>query len=166
MRLGPGGRAGSCPHAQPQQQPSSSTKGFSTTAHRSHFRNVQKLKMRRWLREKGVEFKNADADRPRYLGREYQPFPLNSTFASRPVLSEEAREAIYNDVVKNGMDIKSVSASYSVDIRRVAAVVRMMTIQRRMEEHVSLTTIFTFLWLRVMITKIRLVLKTALVVTK
>jgi hypothetical protein len=53
------------------------------------------------------------------------------------VLSEEARETIWNNVMVEGLPLKAVSARFSVDMRRVAAVVRMKEIEKRWETSVS-----------------------------
>jgi len=66
-----------------------------------------------------------------------QPFPCNPDFRSEPVLSEAAREKIWHAVIKNGMPLKAVSAQYGVDMRRVAAVVRMKEIEKQWEREVS-----------------------------
>ncbi|KAL1896258.1 hypothetical protein Cpir12675_002851 [Ceratocystis pirilliformis] len=67
-----------------------------------------------------------------YLGpHPDQPFPLNPQFRSQPVLSEPAREWIWRRVVQKGEALKVVSADMSVDIRRVAAVVRLKEVEKR-----------------------------------
>lgn len=66
-----------------------------------------------------------------------RPYPLNRDFRSQPVLSEELRQQIYKMVVEAGHDLKAVSAAFGVDIRRVAAVVRLMTIERQWVDQVS-----------------------------
>lgn len=75
---------------------------------------------------------------PNYLGDENHPFPANRNFVSDPVLSEEAREEIWRRVVKQGEAIKTVSANFSVDMRRVAAVVRLKEVEKAWEREVSL----------------------------
>lgn len=60
-----------------------------------------------------------------------RPYPLNHAFRSERVLSEELREAIYNQVVARGVDISTVSAMFSIDIRRVAAVVRLKSVEKQ-----------------------------------
>jgi hypothetical protein len=64
------------------------------------------------------------------------PFPDNPMFRSQPVLSEEAKEMIWGEV-KSGQPIKAVSAKFGVDIRRVAAVVRLREVQENMVAEVS-----------------------------
>lgn len=66
-----------------------------------------------------------------------QPFPNNPSFHSEPVLSEEARELIWKSVMEKGMPLKAVSAQFQVDMRRVAAVVRMKEIEKKWEKEVS-----------------------------
>lgn len=77
---------------------------------------------------------------PKETAADLRPFPLNHNFRSQPVLSEELRDELYGQVVVRGMDLQSVSAAYSVDMRRVAAVVRLKTIEKEWIESVSLTT--------------------------
>ncbi|KAH0563029.1 hypothetical protein GP486_002403 [Trichoglossum hirsutum] len=62
--------------------------------------------------------------------QDLKPFPVNSDFTSQPVLSEELREEIYDRVVNNGKSVKIASAELSVDMSRVAAVVRLKTIEK------------------------------------
>ena len=66
-----------------------------------------------------------------------QPFPNNPDFRSERVLSERARDKIWEMVMEKGMPLKAVSAQYHVDMRRVAAVVRMKQIEKRWELEVS-----------------------------
>jgi hypothetical protein len=71
-----------------------------------------------------------------------QPFPNNPAFRSEPVLSERAREMIWYSVMVKGLPLKAVSAEYSVDMRRVAAVVRMKEIEKRWEREVCCDSFF------------------------
>lgn len=66
-----------------------------------------------------------------------RPFPLNENFRSERVLSEELREEVYAKVVGAGVDISTVSAAFGIDLRRVAAVVRLKTIEKSWEAEVS-----------------------------
>jgi hypothetical protein len=66
------------------------------------------------------------------------PFPNNVHFRSQSVLSEKAREMIWESVMVKGMPLKAVSAQFHVDVRRVAAVVRMKEIEKKWEREVSL----------------------------
>jgi len=76
---------------------------------------------------------------PRERQADLRPFPLNHNFKSEAVLSEEFREELYRQVVLKGMDLQGVSAAYGVDMRRVAAVVRLKTMEKQWIEEVSLT---------------------------
>lgn len=71
------------------------------------------------------------------------PFPLNQAFKSEAVLSEELREELYRQVVVRKMDLQGVSAAYGVDMRRVAAVIRLKTIEKQWIEEVSSTLSFS-----------------------
>lgn len=66
-----------------------------------------------------------------------RPYPHNSQFQSQAVLSEDLREKLYQLVAVDGLDLKSVSATFGVDIRRVAAVVRLKTIEKKWIDEVS-----------------------------
>lgn len=68
-----------------------------------------------------------------------RPYPLNQNFMSQAVLSEDLREELYRQIVVKKMDLQGVSAAYGVDMRRVAAVVRLKTIEKQWIEDVSLT---------------------------
>ncbi|KAI7209747.1 hypothetical protein KC333_g8576 [Hortaea werneckii] len=70
---------------------------------------------------------------PERLG-DMRPYPLNQSFRSQPVLSEELREQLYIQVVNYKHDIPSVAATFGVDVRRVAAVIRLKTIEKQWEE--------------------------------
>lgn len=59
-----------------------------------------------------------------------RPFPLNRQFKSETVLDDRAREVIWEKVMRDGEPIKAVSAELGVDIRRVAAVVRLKEVEK------------------------------------
>ncbi|ROT37509.1 hypothetical protein SODALDRAFT_334619 [Sodiomyces alkalinus F11] len=106
---------------------------FSTTA---QCQKTTKLRsdMYRWLDMKGQNFEDSQHGFPRYLGHlPNQPFPLNPLFRSEPVLDESMREEIYRRVKEDKVSLKAVSADLSVDIRRVAAVVRMKALEKQWE---------------------------------
>lgn len=75
------------------------------------------------------------------------PFPNNLHFRSEPVLSDGARERIWRDVMVKGLPLKAVSAEYSVDMRRVAAVVRMKEIEKKWDREVSFCFRYFDSWL-------------------
>lgn len=90
------------------------------------------------MQEKGEKFREHRSEGPNYLsGQSHKPFPSNPHFISDPVLSEESREAIWRKVVQEGEAIKSVSANFGVDMRRVAAVVRLKEVEKAWERDVS-----------------------------
>ncbi|KAL2401324.1 hypothetical protein ABEF93_004996 [Exophiala dermatitidis] len=61
-----------------------------------------------------------------------RPFPLNKNFVSQSILSDELREEIWKRVQVNGKSVRQVSVEMGVDMRRVAAVVRLVEVERRM----------------------------------
>lgn len=90
------------------------------------------------MASKGETFREHNAEGPLYVsGSTYKPFPSNPLFVSEPVLSEHSREEIWRKVVQEGEAIKSVSANFGVDMRRVAAVVRLKEVEKAWEREVS-----------------------------
>lgn len=84
--------------------------------------------------------------RPGEASQKRQPFVNNPEFIAHPVLSVEARELIWHDVMVSGLPLKAVSVRRNVDLPRVAAVIRMMSIEKQMQKKVS---IFFFSLLKV-----------------
>ncbi|KAK1830234.1 eukaryotic mitochondrial regulator protein-domain-containing protein [Podospora conica] len=126
------------PSAPRQQSCFSTTTPLQLTKPQRQFRN--------WLLKRGSRYRDPPSDgEPRYmLHREEEmegkwdedvvhnrPFPANPEFRSQPVLSEKARDKIWESVMREGLPLKAVSARFSVDMRRVAAVVRMKEIENR-----------------------------------
>ena len=77
--------------------------------------------------------------KPKERPGDMRPFPLNQAFRSESVLSEELREEVYRQVVGAGVDVSTVSAAFGIDLRRVAAVVRLKSIEKGWESEVSST---------------------------
>ncbi|KAI0434795.1 eukaryotic mitochondrial regulator protein-domain-containing protein [Xylaria sp. FL1042] len=120
--------------ARPTQVPVAAS-FFSTTASRPKFSKARRL-FREWERFDGRVHRRHTGDQPLYLpdrrGESYpdRPFPINPHFKSTRVLDERARELIWEKVMREGETIKAVSAEYGVDIRRVAAIVRLKEIEK------------------------------------
>jgi hypothetical protein len=107
-----------------------------------------------WTKTQGGDmFKEPQHNAPNYISRVLKisedlevppntPFPNNLSFVSERVLSEVARERIWRDVMVKGLPLKAVSAEYSVDMRRVAAVVRMKEIEKKWDREVSFFSFF------------------------
>ncbi|KAL1842816.1 hypothetical protein VTJ49DRAFT_4145 [Mycothermus thermophilus] len=122
--------------------PTSSTpRCFSTTPARSETKMRREFK--EWLKRNEAMLRRppgetGSAAKPggTYLGSDgaYHPFPNNSYFVSQPVLSERAHHWIWYQVMVRGQPLKAVSAQHGVDVRRVAAVVRLMEIEKRWEK--------------------------------
>lgn len=126
--------------------PSASTpRAFSTSStQQKRAPTHPKSQYHKWLKTEGRKFESHTPGKPNYVLRGTEaglprPFPWNPTFVSQPVLSEEAREQIYQRVFTNDEPIKVVSADLGVDHRRVAAVVRMKEIEKEWERQVCLT---------------------------
>lgn len=71
-----------------------------------------------------------------------RPFPLNPAFVSQSILSEELRNEIYRCVKVQKMDLRAVSIMYSIDTRRVAAVVRLVEVEQKMKRDVCRYSVF------------------------
>ena len=88
------------------------------------------------------------------------PFPANKQFRSQAVLSEELKEGIWHLVTQKGVSVRRVSATYHVDMRRVAAVVRLKEVEKQWEREVSFVPSFQMNVMMRQIKQNRLVLKT------
>ncbi|KAF4119915.1 Eukaryotic mitochondrial regulator protein [Geosmithia morbida] len=106
---------------------------FSTTSPQERM-NKQRFMMRIWMKTRAKNMFGPDAPKgPRYVGKyEDQPFPLNPLFRSQPVLSDMLKDMIWKKVVEKGEAIKAVSQEFGVDVRRIAAVVRLKEVEKKM----------------------------------
>lgn len=100
--------------------------------------------MREWFNKAGAPYRPVKAsvalkpatqdggedNGPARLAPVQRPFPENPFFRSQPVLGEETRELVWEKVVLNGESIKAVAAELSIDMRRVAAVVRLKQVEK------------------------------------
>ncbi|KAI1433688.1 eukaryotic mitochondrial regulator protein-domain-containing protein [Xylaria sp. CBS 124048] len=107
---------------------------FSTTASRLKFSQARR-RFRAWERDQGRLYRRPPPGKPVYLqsfgrGDGTRPFPLNRYFQSTRVLDEPSRELIWDKIVRGGDTIKAVSAEFGVDIRRVAAIVRLKEVEK------------------------------------
>ena len=80
--------------------------------------------------EAGAEPGGAKDSRTRESLGDLRPFPLNDHFKSQSVLSEELREEVWRQVVEEKQTVSTVSAVFGIDMRRVAAVVRLKTVEK------------------------------------
>ena len=110
--------------------------------------------------ELGNEDKEFKGEIPPETTRDLQPFPLNRSFISQPVLSDELREEIWKRVLQDGKSVREVSAELTVEMSRVGAVVRLKEIEKEWERTVSSTDFFFSTHLYDDLLKNRLVFKT------
>ncbi|KAI1014343.1 hypothetical protein LB503_012954 [Fusarium chuoi] len=104
---------------------------FSTTPCREKM-SKGRAQMFEWLNSGNGRNLAEPGNGPNYLGpHNDQPFPLNPLFRSQPVLSDATREIIYEKVTAKGMSLKAVSAEMHIDVRRVAAVVRLKEVEKQ-----------------------------------
>jgi hypothetical protein len=117
---------------------------FSATA-------APQTKLRRqmfeWLNTEGAGLKHHVPGETNYLTRLKQrpgfdgpdskrPFPNNQNFVSEPVLSEELRNEVYSRVVTKGQSLRVVSVDLGIDMQRIAAVVRLVELEKRQRKQV------------------------------
>lgn len=107
--------------------------------------------MQDWFKKYGKDLKTHTPGQPNYLSKNNpsgppRPFPSNPAFISQPVLSEEARELIWNKVMVKWEGVKAVSAELGVDQKRVAAVVRMKEVEKDWEAKVCRRTLISYVY--------------------
>jgi len=73
---------------------------------------------------------------PRETTEDLMPFPLNRRFWSQAVLSEELKDSVWKRVMEDGKSVRDVSAVLGVEMRRVAAVVRLKAVEKEWEKQV------------------------------
>ncbi|POS87240.1 hypothetical protein EPUL_001455 [Erysiphe pulchra] len=66
--------------------------------------------------------------------RDMMPFPANKDFVSEPVLGPWLQNEIWADVTVRGMTVKEVSSLRGVEMSRVAAVVRLLEVEKAWKE--------------------------------
>lgn len=101
--------------------------------------------MFQWLSTEGASLKHHIPGETNYLsGRDRdgdsheapRPFPGNRTFISEAVLSEELRNEVYVRVVEKKKSLRAVSVELGIDMKRIAAVVRLVEMERRQRAQV------------------------------
>ncbi|KAL1646516.1 hypothetical protein SLS58_003101 [Diplodia intermedia] len=89
------------------------------------------------IKAKEDEEARDDGRLPPETKQDLSPFPLNKHFHSQPVLSEELREKIYEEVVHSTVSESAallvVSPKYKVTMERAVAVVRLKTMEKKWE---------------------------------
>ena len=101
--------------------------------------------MRMWLYKNGQKLDNYDGSGS--WGGPSEPFPDNPLFKSQPVLSDFMKNLIFEKITHRGQSLKAVSAEMSVDVRRVAAVVRMKEVEAQWKNEVGLVWYYPILCL-------------------
>lgn len=132
---------------------------FSATSRSNHLPS-QRSVFFSWVNGPGAVFKQAGEEGPKYISaydkytwerKELEmdspalttPYPLNRSFRSQSVLSNQMREEIYSRVKTQGKSVRQVSAELAVSLERVAAVVRLKAVEK---EWVDSVCDFTFLF--------------------
>ncbi|OJD11045.1 hypothetical protein AJ78_08103 [Emergomyces pasteurianus Ep9510] len=114
----------------------------------------KRRKVQMWLKGPGAVFKSPKLGSTNYISaynnqgmlirskeggkdtdaetlEDLRPFPLNPTFVSESVLSEDLRNEIHRQVVEYGKSPREVSVMHGVDLKRVAAVVRLVELEKK-----------------------------------
>jgi hypothetical protein len=73
---------------------------------------------------------------PKETAEDLMPFPMNRQFRSQAVLSEELKDAIWKRVMEDGKSVRDTSAVLNVEMKRVAAVVRLKAVEKEWEKQV------------------------------
>lgn len=104
--------------------------------------------MFQWLSTEGAALKHhipgetnylsGRADRDGDSNEAPRPFPGNRTFISEAVLSEELRNEVYVRVVEKKKSLRAVSVELGIDMKRIAAVVRLVEMERRQRAQVRM----------------------------
>ena len=102
---------------------------FDTNTQQLTKRGVEKAAKRDRKLKDGEEVIPKNVGLPKEEAEDLMPFPMNRQFRSQPVLSEELKEEIYKRVMVEGQDVRTVSATLNVEMRRVAAVVRLKALE-------------------------------------
>lgn len=99
-----------------------------------------------WLSTEGAELKHHIPGETNYVTRikdgpmsATRPFPNNPNFVSESILSEELRNEVYNRVVEEKKSVRAVSMDLGIDMKRIAAVVRLVELEKRQREQVRPT---------------------------
>ncbi|CAI7589558.1 unnamed protein product [Penicillium pancosmium] len=92
-----------------------------------------------WLSTQGSGLKHHTPGETNYLrmadgSQSNRPFPNNMTFISEPVLSEELRNEVYFRVKEQKKSPRAVSVELGIDMNRIAAVVRLVELERRQRD--------------------------------
>jgi hypothetical protein len=115
--------------------------------------------MFQWLSTEGASLKHHIPGETNYLSNRAdrdgdsneapRPFPGNRTFISEAVLSEELRNEVYVRVVEKKKSLRAVSVELGIDMKRIAAVVRLVEMERRQRAQVRIfAPYFLFLFSR------------------
>lgn len=116
----------------------------------SGLRGRQPTKLRQafaaWEATAGKQYYEHTTGEPNYLrtpktmdiedGPHRQVFPENRNFISQPVLCDRLKEEVWRVVSKGKSSIRQVSVDFKIDIRRVAAVVRLKEIEKQWKAEV------------------------------
>lgn len=105
-----------------------------------------------WLNNEGAALKHHTPGQTNYLrnprdsneGGGNRPFPNNQNFVSENILSEELRNEIYVRVVEKKKSVRAVSVQLGIDMKRIAAVVRLVELERRQRAQVRIFPILHF----------------------
>ncbi|KAF8475907.1 eukaryotic mitochondrial regulator protein-domain-containing protein [Kalaharituber pfeilii] len=120
---------------------------FSTSSTLARKQTKMRREFFEWLNGPGAVFQKpppgnhnylTDYDtttgKPKEIPRRPTPFPLNPFFVSTPVLSDELANEVYRRAIQVGKSVRMVSAELNISLERVAAIVRLKTIEKRWEE--------------------------------
>ncbi|KAK4690758.1 hypothetical protein P7C71_g6105, partial [Lecanoromycetidae sp. Uapishka_2] len=91
-------------------------------------------KRKREKRPNMEQMMNGTVPLPKETTEDLMPYPMNRQFTSQSVLSEDLKDAIWKRVMEDGKSVRDVSAGLGVEMRRVAAVVRLKAVEKEWEK--------------------------------
>ncbi len=151
--------------AAPLRSTAPQTCAFSTTPCREKS-SAARRRMYTWIHSARGQALANNTGPGTLTGEPDIPFPNNPLFRSEKVVNDPTRRLIYQRATQEGQALKAIAAEMGLDVRRVAAIVRLKEAQKQWTNSVSFT-VFAFAFytntcmMKLLFINFRLVLKTS-----
>ncbi len=119
---------------------------FSTTQCREKS-SAARRKMYSWIHSQRGQALANNSGPGTLTGEPDIPFPNNPLFRSEPVVNDQTKRFIYQRATQEGVALKAIAAEMGLDVRRVAAIVRLKEAQKQWTNSVSFLRFASFLLL-------------------
>ncbi|OAA74931.1 Ribosomal protein S35, mitochondrial [Akanthomyces lecanii RCEF 1005] len=106
------------------------TCAFSTTQCREKS-SAARRKMYSWIHSQRGQALANNSGPGTLTGEPDIPFPNNPLFRSEPVVNDQTKRFIYQRATQEGVALKAIAAEMGLDVRRVAAIVRLKEAQKQ-----------------------------------